>query len=67
MRFSISVDPGLLDTAIKVTRARTKRETIELALQALIQEHRRAEAVRHAGAFPLTITQRGLRRLRHRH
>ncbi len=66
MRLSVSVDPALLETATKVIRARTKRETIERALQTLIQESRRAQAVRHAGAFALTLTRPMLRRLRHR-
>ena len=65
-RFSVSVDPRLLNFAAKVSGAHTKRETIERALHALIQGHRRAEAIRHAGAFPLTLTRQTLRRLRHR-
>jgi Arc/MetJ family transcription regulator len=66
MRLSVSVDPELLDLAAKVSGAHTKREAIERALHALIQEHRRAEAIRHAGAFRLTLTRRTLRRLRQR-
>lgn len=65
-RLSVSVDPALLETAAKVSGAHTKTEAIERALHALIQEHRRAQAIRHAGAFPLAITRRELRRLRHR-
>ena len=66
MRMSVSVDPELLDLAAKVSGSHTKREAIERALHALIQEHRRAETIRHAGAFRLTLTRRTLRRLRHR-
>ena len=66
IRLSVSVDPELLDLAAKVSGSHTKREAIELALHALIQERRRAETIRHAGAFPLTITRTMLRRLRHR-
>lgn len=66
MRLSVSVDPELLELAAKVSGAHTKREAIELALQTLIQEHRRADTIRHAGAFPLTLTRKTLRRLRHR-
>ncbi len=66
MRLSVTVDPELLQTAAKVSGSKTKRQAIERALEALIQEHRRAEAMRHAGAFPLTLTRQSLRRLRHR-
>lgn len=66
MRLSISVDPGLLDLAAKVSGSQTKREAIERALHALIQEHRRAQAIRHAGEFRLTLTQKSLKQLRHR-
>lgn len=66
MRLSVSVNPELLDTAAKLSGSRTKRQAIERALQALIQEYRRAEAIRHAGAFPLTLSRNALRRLRHR-
>lgn len=66
MRLSVSVDPELLDLAAKVSGSHTKREAIERALHALIQEHRRTETIRHAGAFRLTLTRRTLRRLRHR-
>ena len=66
MRLSVSVDPELLDLAAKVSGAHTKREAIERALHALIQEHRRADTIRHAGAFRLTLTRKSLRRLRHR-
>ena len=66
MRLSVSVDEILLDTALKVSGSHTKRETIERALQTFIQTYRREEAIRHAGAIPLTITRKTLRRLRHR-
>ena len=66
MRLSISVDPKLLDLAVKVSGSHTKREAVERALQVLIQEHRRAQAIRHAGAFKLTLTRKTLQRLRHR-
>ena len=66
MRLSVSVDPDLLETAKSVSGSCTKTEAIGRALRALIQEHRRTEAIRHAGAFRLTITRKALRRLRHR-
>lgn len=66
MRLSVSIDPALLELAAKVSGAHTKREAIERALHALIQEHRRTETVRHAGAFRLTLSRKALRRLRRR-
>ncbi len=65
-RLSVTVDPELLETAAKLSGSRTKTEAIGRALQALIQAHRRAEAIRHAGAFRLTLDRNALRRLRHR-
>lgn len=66
MRLSVSVDPELLDLAAKVSGSHTKREAIERALHTLIQERRRAQAIRHAGEFQLTLTRHSLKRLRHR-
>lgn len=64
MRLSVSVDPQLLEMATKISGAHTKREAIERALEVLIQEHRRTQTIRHAGAFPLTITRKMLRKQR---
>ena len=66
MRLSVTVDPQLLETAAKLSGSRTKTEAIGRALHALIQERRRAEAIRHAGAFRLTLSREALRRLRHK-
>jgi len=66
MRLSISVDRQLLELARRVSGSQTKREAIERALHALIQEHRRTQAIQHAGAFKLTLNRRDLRKLRHR-
>ena len=65
-RLSVSIDPALLEAAVKASGARTKTEAIERALHELIQAHRRSDAIRHAGVFPLTITRSTLRKLRHR-
>ena len=64
MRLSVTIDPLLLERATKLSGARTKTEAIGRALQALIQAHRRSEAIRHAGAFRLTLNRTTLRRLR---
>ena len=65
-RLSVTVNPDLLELATKVSGAHNKRETIEQALHALIQQYRRSEIIRHAGAFPLTMTRKTLRQLRHK-
>lgn len=66
MRLSVTIDPLLLERATKLSGARTKTEAIGRALRAFIQQRRRAEAVRHAGAFRLTLDRAALRRLRRR-
>ena len=65
MRLSVTVDTELLETATKLIGARSKTEAIGRALRALIAEYRRAETIRHAGAFRLTLTRAAVRRLRH--
>lgn len=45
MRTNIVIDDKLLDEAMKATGARTKREAVELGLQALVQLHRQ-QAIR---------------------
>ena len=43
IRLSVSVDPGLLETAAKVSGAHTKTEAIERGLQALLHAERRRQ------------------------
>jgi len=45
MRTNIVIDDRLLAEAMKATGARTKREAVELGLQALVQLHRQ-QAIR---------------------
>ena len=64
VRMTVTVDEKLLKTAKKLSRARTKRETIELALRELIRRYRKQGIAAHSGKIELGLTQEDLRRLR---
>ena len=64
VRMTVTLDEELLETAKKVSGARTKRETIELALRELIRRYRKREIAQHAGAIELDLTQEDLHRMR---
>jgi len=42
MRTNIDIDDGLMREAMQASRARTKRATVEHALQLLVRTHRQA-------------------------
>ena len=49
MRTNIVIDPKLMDEALKLTGARTKREAVELGLRTLVRLHRQARVKRFRG------------------
>ena len=46
MRTNIVIDDGLMQEALAVTGAKTKREAVELALRKMVDLARQAEAMR---------------------
>lgn len=56
MRFTVSIDPNLVEQAKRISGAKTKKETIELALKELVRKHRLREAASHAGKIDIAIT-----------
>lgn len=65
-RVPVLVDANLVRTAKKFSGLRANTEAVEHALHKFIQAHRRTEAIRHAGAYRLTLDRAALRRLRRR-
>lgn len=63
-RMTVALDEQLLDKARRLSGAKTKRETIELALRELVRRLRRRELATHAGTLKLELTQEELRRWR---
>jgi Arc/MetJ family transcription regulator len=52
MRTNIVIDDALMDAAMKAARVRTKREAVELGLQALIRLNRQAAIRNYRGKLP---------------
>ncbi len=63
-RMMITINERLLMEAQRLSGAKTKKATIELALQELVRRLRRRDLKRHAGTIELELTQEDLRRLR---
>lgn len=64
IRLSVTVPPQLLNEAIQVSHAASKRQAIEWALEELIRSFRRRKAASHAGKIPLRYGREELIRLR---
>ncbi len=63
-RMMVELDDRLLAEAQRVTGARTKRATIEAALEELVRRRKAAELAKLAGKVPIRLTQRALRVMR---
>jgi Arc/MetJ family transcription regulator len=63
-RMMVELDDRLLADAQRITGARTKRATIEAALEALIRRRKGAELAKLAGKVQIRLTQRALRAMR---
>ncbi|GAB4131743.1 MAG: hypothetical protein Kow001_24730 [Acidobacteriota bacterium] len=63
-RFTVTLDEHLLAEVRRLTGAKSKRETIELALSQLLRRLRARQIVEHAGTVELDWTQDTLRRRR---
>jgi Arc/MetJ family transcription regulator len=50
MRTNIELDPRLLRQAMKITKARTKKEVVNLALKELVESHERARIMEFVGS-----------------
>ena len=55
-RLSVTVDPELLNEAVRLTGARSQREAIEMALDEMVRRRRLERMIRRAGSVPLVIS-----------
>jgi Arc/MetJ family transcription regulator len=62
---TVMIDENLLEEAVQVIGARTKKEAIEAGLQTLIQIHNREAFRRELGTFDIDLTIDELESLRH--
>jgi Arc/MetJ family transcription regulator len=56
MRLSVTLDPGLVEEAVRISKARSKREVIESALKEFIRRRRIEKAIARGGKVSLTIS-----------
>lgn len=64
MRTTLDIDIKLLEEAMRLTRAKSKKETIDISLKELIRQRRRERLLSRLGRFKLDLTLRKLERLR---
>ena len=64
MRTTIVIDPDLLNQALHLTKAKTKREVVELALRDLIRKQCLARLKERAGTVEMNLTPRQLAEIR---
>ena len=62
MRFSVTLDPGLVGEAVRVSGARSKRDAVETALKEFIRRRRLEKAIAHGGKVALTLSAKELLR-----
>ena len=55
-RLSVTVDPSLLDEAVRLTGAASQREAIEIALDEMVRRRRLERMIGRAGSVPLAIS-----------
>ena len=60
MRFSVTLDPRLVEEAVRVSGAQSKREVIETALKDFVRRRRLEKAIARGGKVSLTISVDGL-------
>lgn len=56
MRFTVTVDENLINEAKRTIGARSKKQTIEIALKELIRKRRLEKVASHAGKVDLAMT-----------
>ena len=64
MRTTMEIDDRLLNQALALTKAKTKKELIHRSLEALIRQQRIERLLGKLGRVPLRLTPRRLAKLR---
>jgi Arc/MetJ family transcription regulator len=60
MRLSVTLDPDLVEVAVRVSGARSKREAIEAALKEFIRRRRLARMIERGGKVTLALARNDL-------
>jgi len=63
-RTTVFIDENLLDEAIRLTGAKTRRQVITAGLRELVRRHHRKAFARELGTFDLDLTLEELKELR---
>jgi Arc/MetJ family transcription regulator len=63
-RTTVFIDENLLEEAIKLTGAKTRRQVITAGLRELVRVHHRKAFARELGTFELDLTLEKLKELR---
>lgn len=64
MRLSVTLNPDLVEEAVRVSGAHSKREAIETALKEFIRRRRLARMIGRGGKVPLALSRNDLRKTR---
>jgi Arc/MetJ family transcription regulator len=56
MRTTLAINEELLSEAMKISGAKTKKETVEIALGELIRRKKRSRLIEMEGKIPLSFT-----------
>lgn len=64
MRFTVAIDPKLIEEAKEVSGVKTKREAIEKALREMVRRRRLKEVSAHAGKVKMATTLKDLEKQR---
>ncbi len=56
MRLSVTIDPELVEEAVRLSKARSKRQAIETALKEFIRRRRLEGMITRAGRVPLALS-----------
>ena len=64
MRLSVTLDSHLVDEAMRISGATSKRAAIEAALREFVRRRRLEEMIARAGKVPLTYSVEDLRKER---
>ena len=64
MRSTIDIDDSLLREAMKLTKAKTKRELINMSLQETIKRKRRQRLANRLGKYNLDLSLEELKKMR---
>ena len=64
MRLSVTLDPDLVEEAVRLSKARSKRQAIEAALKEFIRRRRSEGMIARAGRVPLALTIEDLSKTR---